>query len=450
VSEVKLVRIEELKQVFDPGLDRILNAYRELVSNQRLNSPIIVERNSMIVVGGVEALEALKLISASKAPIIPVSENEIKITRIKPIEKTVSIDELLREFSRGNRLSVDDFRFELLVEPKPASFALEDLEIAWEADRRRLRVYDGVLSLLVENWPTPFVRLKSFSKNGVEVFAKLEAFNPFSNSVKDRIGWSMIMEALERGFLGDILYEATSTNTGIALTSIANVIGKKTKLFIPKSIQKVSDTYLKVLGAEVIRMPVSLTVEAIGDVDAMAKRDKATHLNQFENDANFKVHLKYTARELDQQLNAIGVKPDYIIGGLGTSGHMSAISIYFKSKYGGEVKLVGVQPAPDEVIPGIRRIESGMKWVHLAEFDEVIDVTLEEAIKGAIEVARREGLLIGLSSGAIFQAFKRLASNKGNFVLIFPDSGYKYAEQFEEYFKKRGSSCGGEGEDRGR
>ena len=450
MSEVKLIEVDELKQVFDPGLSRVLEAYREIMGRQSLSRPLIVERDSGIVVDGVEVLEALKLLSASKAPIILASRDEIKIFRVKPVEESIGIDELLEEYSRRGRLPLEEFRLEFSIKPESVPFSLRDLGVSWEMDRRRLRVYDDALSLLVDNWPTPLVRLKSFSIGGKAVYAKLEAFNPFSNSVKDRVGWSMIMEALEKGLLGDVLYEATSTNTGIALASIANILGKRAKLFIPKSIQKVSDTFLKVLGAEVVRMPVSLTVEAIGDVEAMAKRDKATHLNQFENDANFKVHLKYTARELDQQLTSIGVKPDYIIGGLGTSGHMSAISIYFKSKYGEKVKLVGVQPAPKEIIPGIRRIESGMKWVHLAEFDEIIDVTLDEAIEGALEVARKEGLLIGLSSGAVFQAFKKISADVGNFVLIFPDSGYKYAEQFEEYFRKRGISHGSEREDRGR
>jgi cysteine synthase/O-phosphoserine sulfhydrylase/cystathionine beta-synthase len=108
----------------------------------------------------------------------------------------------------------------------------------------------------------------------------------------------MIVEALERGELKEVIYEATSTNTGIALTSIADILGVKAKLHIPQTIQKVSDTYLKVLGAEVVRLPVGLTVEAIGQVDSVARINNATHLNQFENDANFKVHLKYTAREL--------------------------------------------------------------------------------------------------------------------------------------------------------
>ena len=133
-------------------------------------------------------------------------------------------------------------------------------------------------------------------------------------------------------------------------------------------------------------------------------------------------------------MKSVGLKPTVIIGGLGTSGHMSAISLYFKSKYGDQVKIVGVQPAPNEVIPGIRRIETGMKWYYWVKFDEIVDVKQVEAIEAAINVARREGLLIGLSAGAVAHAFTKIAAEEGVYVLVFSDTGYKYAEQFENYF----------------
>ena len=303
--------------------------------------------------------------------------------------------------------------------------------------RKVLKVYNSTLELLYEGWPTPLVRLNSLSNKSRTVWAKLEGYNPFSNSVKDRIGFSMIMEAKERGKLKEILYEATSTNTGIALTSIANTLGIKTRLFIPKTIQKASDIYLQILGAEVVRLRVGLTIEAISRVDSEAKRNNAIHLNQFENDANFKIHLNYTAREIDEQLKSVNLTPTCIIGGLGTSGHMSAIASYFKNKYGDNVRIIGVQPAPNEVIPGIRRIETGMKWYHWTRFDQVVDVKQDEAIEGCIKIARREGLLIGLSSGAVVHAFEKMAEKKGVYVLVFPDTGYKYTEQFERYLRSK-------------
>jgi len=303
--------------------------------------------------------------------------------------------------------------------------------------RNFLKVYNSPLELLYAGWPTPIVKLTSLSTKNRVVWAKLEGYNPFSNSIKDRVGFSMIMEAKKRKGLKEILYEATSTNTGIALASIANILGIKTKLFIPKNVQKVSDIYLQVLNADVVRLPVGLTVEAVSHVNSEAKKNGAMHLNQFENDANFKIHLKYTAREIDEQLKYVNLTPTCIIGGLGTSGHMSAIAYYFKNKYKDKVQIIGVQPAPNEIIPGIRRIETGMKWYHWVRFDQIVDVRQDEAIEGCVKIARKEGLLIGLSSGAVVHAFEKVAKNNGVYVLVFPDTGYKYAEQFERYLRNK-------------
>jgi len=406
-----------------------------MLSEGVLKEPIVVERTTMVVLKGYETLEALKLLSAEKVPVLQVDSSKVKVRSLQAELKPITLEVILMAGVKGPKLPYNSFNVQIDVEIPTVEVSLSELSVWRKVEDGRLRVYNDTLELLYKDWPTPLVRLRSFSSENRSVWAKLEGANPYSNSVKDRVGWSMIMAALEDERLGDILYEATSTNTGIAITAIANLLGRKTKLFIPKTIQKASDVFLKVLGADVVRVPVGLTVEAIEDVDAKSKTEGATHLNQFENDANLKVHLKYTAKEIDEQLRSVGLKPDYIIGGLGTSGHMSAISIYFKSRYGSSVKVIGVQPAPNEVIPGIRRIETGMKWVHWTDFDQVIDVKRREAIEGALTVARREGLLIGLSAGAVFHAFTKVAEDEGVYVLVFPDTGYKYAEQFEEYFR---------------
>lgn len=405
-----------LKSSIELDFREVISEFKRIMQSKVVSNPIIVDEASNTILMGHRVFFALGLLSAKKVPVVKVD--------VSKISKHRNLTSYLEEVSK--RL------------PK-VEFTLNELDVWPKEDPRVLKVYESTLDLLVRGWPTPLVKFNSLSSDSRSVWAKLEGFNPFSNSVKDRIGWSMIMDALKKSELKEILYEATSTNTGIALTSIANILGKKTKLFIPKSIQRVSDTFLRILGAEVVRMPVSLTVEAIDEVDVEAKMVGASHLNQFENDANFKVHLKYTAKELDLQLMSLDLKPTHIIGGLGTSGHMSAISLYFKSKYGDDVKVIGVQPAPDEVIPGIRRIETGMKWIHWVKFDEIVDVKLDEAIEGVIRVARSEGLLIGLSAGAVVNAFTKVAEEEGVYVLVLPDTGYKYAEQFESYLSKRGT-----------
>jgi len=319
---------------------------------------------------------------------------------------------------------------------------LEALEFYRDAYGSSTRVFKDTIELLYGNWPTPLFMLRSLSGGGYRVWAKWEAFNPYSWSVKDRIGWYMYVNAASEKGLGELLYEATSTNTGMALAAMAAAHGSKAKLYIPSSIQKASDVLLKVMGAEVVRMPRPLTVDFVEDVDRDAARDGAVHLNQFENDRNFEVHLRYTAKELDLQLREAGVHPAGIIGGIGTSGHMSAISLYFKSRYHGGVRIYGAQPAEGHTIPGIRRVETGMKWIHWVEFDGVVDVERDEAIEAAIRVARSEGILIGLSSGAVTRAFEKLREagelEPGDYVLVYPDNGLKYVEQFTEYLSDKG------------
>ncbi|MEM3580741.1 MAG: pyridoxal-phosphate dependent enzyme [Candidatus Bathyarchaeia archaeon] len=428
-SELTLTPIKRIKAAMNVELADVLPTYTKFLKTEVVDVPLIVDKRTGVLIHGYEAFQALDLLSAEKAPTFKVNpqEVEIKATNMENFSK----ERIIEAGIKGPKLPPKSFT--LLSEPVKISVLLEKLLTKKGRSRKVLKVYNSPLELLYEGWPTPLVKLNSLSSASRSVWAKLECYNPFSNSVKDRIGWAMIKEAVENRELKTALYEATSTNTGIALTSIANILGVKTRLYIPKTIQRASDTYLKILGAEVVRLPVGLTVEAISLVEKEAKADRAAHLNQFENDANFKVHLKYTAREIDEQLNSRGLKPTCIIGGLGTSGHMSAISYYFKTKYGDSVKIVGVQPAQNEVIPGIRRIETGMKWFHNVHFDEVVNVKQPEAIESAIKIARKEGLLTGLSSGAVVHAFQKIAGEKGVYVLIFPDSGYKYVEQFEKY-----------------
>ncbi|MEM3727726.1 MAG: pyridoxal-phosphate dependent enzyme [Candidatus Bathyarchaeia archaeon] len=429
-SELTLTPIKRIKAAMNVELADVLSTYTKFLKTEVIDAPLVIDKRTGVLLHGYEAFQALDLLSAEKAPTFTVNLKDVEIKA--PNMENFSKERIIEAGVKGPKLQPKSFT--LFAEPVKINVPLEKLLTKKRQSRKVLKVYNSTLELLYDGWPTPLVKLNSLSSTSCSVWAKLECYNPFSNSVKDRIGWAMIKEAMENGELKTALYEATSTNTGIALTSIANTLDVRTRLFIPKTIQKASDIYLKVLGAEVVRLPVGLTVEAISHVEKEAKADNAVHLNQFENDANFKVHLKYTAREIDDQLNSLGLKPTCIIGGLGTSGHMSAISHYFKTKYGHNVKIVGVQPAQNEVIPGIRRIETGMKWFHNAHFDEVVEVKQTEAIEGAIKIARKEGLLIGLSSGAIVHAFQKIAGEKGVYVLVFPDSGYKYVEQFEKYW----------------
>ncbi len=316
--------------------------------------------------------------------------------------------------------------------------SLESLGFFDDIKPNSLRVFRDTEELLYKNWPTPLVMLKSLSTRDIRVWAKLEGFNPFSMSVKDRIGWYMYRKVIERN--GNkamkLLVEATSTNTGLAIAAMCAIHGSKLKAFIPSTVSKTGEILLKIFGAEVIRSQKMLTVELINDVDKIAKEENAIHLNQFYNDANFEVHLRFTAKELELQIRESGLKPRAIIGGLGTSGHMSAISHYFKNRFSG-IKIYGVVPKEGTSIQGIRRVESGMKWFNKVVFDGIIDIDPNEAAKAVIDIVRREGIFIGLSSGAVVCGYRILLEkgviNEGDYILIFPDHGFKYIEQLQNY-----------------
>ena len=433
-SELTYVPLETVKTAMHVDLKDTLPVYARFLKTETVDTPLVLDRKTKVLLDGYEAFQALELLSARIVPAFKVDINKVEVKAAEGLTK----EAIIKAAIEGVKLPPKSFT--IMGGEVRISIPLKKLRGTEKHNVKTLRVYSGSFELLLGDWPTPLVKLNSLSTNGRSVWAKLECYNPFSNSVKDRIAWYMIKEAMEKGEFKHVLYEATSTNTGIALTSIANILGAKVKLYIPMTVQRTSDIYLKVLGAKVVRLPISLTVEAISQVDVEAKAHGAAHLNQFENDANFKAHLKHTAREIDQQLTSLGLKPTCIVGGLGTSGHMSAISLYFKTKYGDKVKIVGAQPAKNEVIPGIRRIETGMKWIQWTTFDQIVDVTQREAIEAAINIARKEGLLVGLSSGAVVHAFQKIAKEKGVYVLIFPDSGYKYAEQFEKYLENEPSN----------
>jgi cysteine synthase len=277
------------------------------------------------------------------------------------------------------------------------------------------RVFNSPLELLTGGWPTPLLKVSDPPR---EAYAKLEWFNPFSASVKDRTTYYLL-----KSVGGDWLVEVSSGNVALALAALGNVLGKRVKLYIPTAGRYVAPL-LDFLGAEYQILDVSMTVEALEHLQKDL-REGAVHPNQFGNDMNFIAHLR-TAAELDWQLSAVGKRPDYIVAGLGTSGHASALGFYFGVRYG--TKLIGVQPR--DWIPGIRRVETGMKWLSLISA-EVVDVSLKEALEGVREFAKRTGLLIGPSAGAVYKAFTA-QKRDGVYVLIFPDSLMKYTLLLEQ------------------
>ncbi|MFP3305544.1 MAG: pyridoxal-phosphate dependent enzyme [Vulcanisaeta sp.] len=298
------------------------------------------------------------------------------------------------------------------------------------AGSTRNNVFPSVQDLVTGLWPTPLVRLEHFG----DVWAKLEFFNPLSRSIKDRTVFFLLRRFLNDGLYGGLVEEASSGNVAVALAALANIYGFRYRAYTTKHLPRTTEVLLRVLGAEVVKVDRDSIDEGFWRwVRDNATRDGAINLNQFENTDNPEGHYYFTGGEIVDQFMSIGKRPRVLIAGIGTGGHVTGIARRLRDAFG-DVYVVGVEPAINNVIPGIKRLESGTRWVREV-VDEVIDVSLEEAVDGVIRVARSEGLLIGLSSGAVFQAFLKVRERLGDvtYLLIFPDDIYKYIDIIDRF-----------------
>ena len=311
------------------------------------------------------------------------------------------------------------------------------------------KVYTSVTELIGR---TPLIELVNIEKKydlKAKVVAKLELFNP-AGSVKDRVARAMVEDAEKSGKLkkGSTIIEPTSGNTGIGLASVATAKGYKTILTMPETMSVERRNLLKAYGAEIV-----LTDGTKGMSGAIAKAkelekeiDGGIILGQFENPANPAMHLRTTGLEIWRDTEG---KVDIFVAGVGTGGTVSGVGEALKMR-DPSIKIVAVEPSDSPVLSGgkpgphkIQGIGAGFipKTYKASVVDEIIQVQNDDAIRTSRELAKQEGLLVGISSGAAVYAATELAKRPENagkmIVALLPDTGERYLSTilyaFEEY-----------------
>jgi len=276
---------------------------------------------------------------------------------------------------------------------------------------------------------TPLVEIKNLQQNPkVKIFVKLEGQNP-GGSVKDRAAYSMI-----KGFMnsknykkGTRLIEATSGNTGIALAMIAQQFNLPISLVMPDNATKERILTMKAYGAEVLLTPAEKTIEYSRTYALeLAKNENYFVLNQFENDDNWKAHYRTTGPEIWNDTNN---KITHFVSAMGTTGTIMGVSRFLKEQ-NNNIQIVGTQPKEGSRIPGIRRWSPEFlpKFFDKNRVDSIIDVTQQEAITSMKNLAKKESIFCGMSSGGAMSAALKLAKtlNEGLIVTVACDRGDRY------------------------
>lgn len=301
-----------------------------------------------------------------------------------------------------------------------------------------MAIYNSISELIGK---TPMLRLNNIEKNNDlcgEIYAKVEYFNP-AGSAKDRIALSMIEKALERGIItrDSTIIEPTSGNTGVGLAAICASLGLKLVIVMPENMSEERKVLMRAYGAELV-----LTDASLGMSGAIQKAEKiksetpgAVIMGQFDNPANPEAHYRSTGPEVWNDMDG---NVDIFVATVGTGGTLSGTARYLKEQ-DPNIKVVAVEPAGSPYISegrsgahAIQGIGAGFipKNLDLSLVDEILTVTDESAFENARELARTEGLLVGISSGAALAAAKALAGRADNagkrIVVILPDTGERY------------------------
>ena len=301
-----------------------------------------------------------------------------------------------------------------------------------------MRVHNNLMSLIGN---TPLLELTNYNKNRnlrAKIVAKLESFNPTA-SVKDRPAYAMILDAEVKGRLkkNSVIIEPTSGNTGIGLAMISAIKGYRLILTMPETMSIERRKLLELYGAELVLTDGSKGMKgAIEKAEELADSIKDSFIpSQFSNPANIEIHFKTTGPEIFNDMDGL---VDIFVSGVGTGGTITGAGEYLRSVKK-DIEIVAVEPESSAVLSGenpgkhkIQGIGAGFipKVLNTNIYDQVIKISDEQALKTMKDIAREDGLLVGISSGAALAAATKLAKlseNMGkNIVVVFPDTGHRY------------------------
>ena len=292
---------------------------------------------------------------------------------------------------------------------------------------------------------TPLIELSSFSTKNIKYYAKLEWYNPFG-SVKDRAAYWMIKDAEKKGILKkdkSVIIEPTSGNTGIALTGIATSLGYRVEIVIPEKVSEETKKILRNLGASLHETSDDLcprvgagTDQSIALAKAIAKpRPDVYYMpNQYENDANYLSHYESTGPEIWAQTNG---RVSHFFTGCGTGGTITGVATYLKEK-NKDVKIVAIQAQQNHLLQGLRNFEESAMPDLFKRRQEVVDhwitATNKDSFGMVRELAMRENLLVGPSSGSVMASMLEMANGLQDsiFVGLFADDGRKFKSLYIE------------------
>lgn len=294
-----------------------------------------------------------------------------------------------------------------------------------------MTLYSSITETIGE---TPLVRLNRMTPPGTHVYVKIEKGNP-AGSIKDRAALSMIDDAVAKGLLedGGTIIEPTSGNTGIAISMIAAARGYKAVIVMPDTMSKERISLMRAYGAEVVLSPGSEGMQGAVDLAERIRAERGGFIaGQFDNPANVAAHRTGTGKEILRDLPDV----DYVYAGIGTGGTASGIGLAFKDA-GSDAKVIGIEPAESPLITeghaGKHNIQGiGSNFVPENYLPEAVDsvetVPTDDAIRTAVELARKEGVFVGISSGAnVFAAIRKAREEpSAKIVAILPDGGEKY------------------------